>query len=651
MDSDENAIAGPGGRAVGPGGSTNMSVRTMSGLILAGSLSLSLHAQEEPTPRLSWSDFDRDGRVDLFSVDPLGADLFLRNTGEGGFEDVSVALGVAGLRDVRSAAFGDYDGDEWPDLFLVAENGRGRLLRNVEGRQFLDVTSEVGLERAARAEEARWRDFDGDGREDLVLSGPSGDAIFHNDGGLFRAVELPRRRGVQAGDPVVLPALPPLAGLVGVEGSEDGTTSSSPLRAWGSTGPAAPATAPSRTLTAGAGGGTGGAGTGSGSGTGGGTVGGAGGVGPTPGGTQPLFIDPAVPPGFSILGDVDAIAPRGYMKTTETVSVNGDAWFQPNLPAEPGPDDIPDNRLLAGHSVAIDTSGLEKLFVFGGAQTDGNTHQTSGFKFDAEAPRGMVPSVQWAPIAAMPQPARSNMAVVTVDNVIYAIGGADSMLTYGRVDAYEPIADAWTPMTAMTLPFALRGAGAGAVGRRIYVFGGANSTGMPQSALLVFDLDFPGGGWQVLVGSGITPTPRQNAATAVFGGKVYVIGGFDGLSFLDVVEVYDPELNRWERKTPRPTTFQSATITVANGKLLLFGGENPLPIGDVHQYDPIADNWTARDSMITPRSKAVAGRLCKSTYVAGGEEEGPMPMPMPMPVPVNEEYLEAQDDKAVYTKM
>jgi len=90
--------------------------------------------------------------------------------------------------------------------------------------------------------------------------------------------------------------------------------------------------------------------------------------------------------------------------------------------------------------------------------------------------------------------------------------------------------------------------------------------------------------------------------------------------------------------------------------LIVFGGENfdengtIQPIGNVSQYDPIDDHWSVRESMITPRSKSVVGRLCKSSYVITGEEEGPGPNQMPVPVPANEEYLENQEEDEKYTR-
>ena len=63
-------------------------------------------------------DYDGDGRVDLYVVrGDIGPNLLFRNRGDGSFEEVGAAAGVA-LTDVRSAGplFADLDGDGHPDL-------------------------------------------------------------------------------------------------------------------------------------------------------------------------------------------------------------------------------------------------------------------------------------------------------------------------------------------------------------------------------------------------------------------------------------------------------------------------------------------------------------------------------------------------------
>jgi len=627
-----------------------MSLCTMSGLLWAGFFSLQGPVLVEPQARFSWGDFDRDGLVDLYSIDPLGEDLLLRNVGGGRFEDVTAEFALPRLNHVRSAAFGDYDGDGWPDLFVIPRNGRGVLLRNLRGELFQDVTETAGLLDQGYSESVRWQDFDSDGRVDLVLAGPLGDALFHNVGQTLQRVELPRRPLPGLLDPTAVPVVPELFDLglprlAGVFGGGSGGERN--LRTGMRGGAVGPMGTPMQSATVLPG------------------SGGAGGSGgpqpPTGGGTTPVVLHREVPRGFSILGPLGAPAPSGYRSTGQTVQVNGDGWIAAtgSSPPDPmeGPNGIQESRLLAGYSVAIDPmSGRENLFVFGGSRTSGDTHLVSGLKYDAEAPRGNTPSDQWRAISDMPLPARSDMGVVTVDNIIYAMGGGDSNTTFDLTLTYDPTMGLWATVDAMMLPGALRGAGAGAIARKIYLFGGLNAAGGASRTLLVFDLDAATGGWQTLTGSGITPTPRRGAATAVFDGKLYVIGGLSAAGFLDVVEVFDPEQKRWERKTPCPVAFQSATISVAHGHLIVFGGENfdengtIQPIGNVSQYDPIDDHWSVRESMITPRSKSVVGRLCKSSYVISGEEEGPGPNQMPVPVPANEEYLENQEEDEKYTR-
>ncbi len=70
------------------------------------------------------ADVDNDGHVDLFVAGVRRAHLY-RNTGNGSFEEVSQAAGVAneGMWSV-GAAWLDYDLDGWLDLFVVTYPSR-----------------------------------------------------------------------------------------------------------------------------------------------------------------------------------------------------------------------------------------------------------------------------------------------------------------------------------------------------------------------------------------------------------------------------------------------------------------------------------------------------------------------------------------------
>ena len=102
-----------------------------------------------------------------------------KNLGNWKFKDVTEEVGLDKLAGGQSwfythgAAVGDFDRDGWPDL-LVTGWGRVALFRNVPdgkgGRRFEDVSSKAGLDKGIIwTTSAAWADFDGDGYPDLYF--------------------------------------------------------------------------------------------------------------------------------------------------------------------------------------------------------------------------------------------------------------------------------------------------------------------------------------------------------------------------------------------------------------------------------------------------------------------------------------------------
>ena len=114
------------------------------------------------------------------------------------------------------------------------------------------------------------------------------------------------------------------------------------------------------------------------------------------------------------------------------------------------------------------------------------------------------------------------------------------------------------------------------------------------------------------------PTARQNAATGVINGKLYVVGGYNGSSSLTTLEVYDPATNTWEAKAPMPTARNSMSGEVIGGKLYVVGGvaQNNLNILEV--YDPVTNTWASEAPMINPRSNLGTAVFDGKLYAAGG---------------------------------
>lgn len=121
------------------------------------------------------------------------------------------------------------------------------------------------------------------------------------------------------------------------------------------------------------------------------------------------------------------------------------------------------------------------------------------------------------------------------------------------------------------------------------------------------------GTWRSLVP---LPTARQELATAVLNGKVYVIGGygFNGTS-TDLVEVYNPATDTWASAHPLPAPVNHNAAAVAAGKLYSLAGTS------ANVYNPATDTWAAVAPMhfIHGRTPAV-GVIGDKIYVAGGSD-------------------------------
>jgi hypothetical protein len=120
-------------------------------------------------------DYDCDGNLDLFVANNLGG-LFDRktpnrlfhNNGDGTFTEVSEAAGLTTIWPTIGSAWGDYNGDGYPDVFLSNAMGRSQLFRNNGDGTFTDVSDEAGITGFCIGSVTFWCDYNNDGLLDLV---------------------------------------------------------------------------------------------------------------------------------------------------------------------------------------------------------------------------------------------------------------------------------------------------------------------------------------------------------------------------------------------------------------------------------------------------------------------------------------------------
>ena len=117
------------------------------------------------------ADVDGDGRLDLYFTNQTGPNELYRNLGEGRYENVTAAAGVAMADRVSVAgSFGDTDNDGDPDLFVTTVRHGNILFENDGSGKFADIGKASGTDYVGHSSGSVFFDYDRDGLLDLYVS-------------------------------------------------------------------------------------------------------------------------------------------------------------------------------------------------------------------------------------------------------------------------------------------------------------------------------------------------------------------------------------------------------------------------------------------------------------------------------------------------
>ena len=129
------------------------------------------------------------------------------------------------------------------------------------------------------------------------------------------------------------------------------------------------------------------------------------------------------------------------------------------------------------------------------------------------------------------------------------------------------------------------------------------------------------------------PTSRNHAFSGAVNGKIYIIGGRQGAGAIpvtsptDIVEEYDPATNKWGPVKERmPTPRSGGGVATYNGKIYVSGGELQTrqfaaAFKALEAYDPATDTWTILPSMPSARH-GDACRFHRQQAAPGQREDG-----------------------------
>jgi N-acetylneuraminic acid mutarotase len=225
----------------------------------------------------------------------------------------------------------------------------------------------------------------------------------------------------------------------------------------------------------------------------------------------------------------------------------------------------------------------------------------TGASADNQQPQLAATAASWALKAPLPKP-RSNFKAATVNGVVYAIGGyvfepATGLQVRARVDAYDVASNTWTQKRS--LPEALLPHGATSINGKIYVAGGWTD-GRLSKRLYVYDPMTDS--WTRKADMPFT-IDQHAGHQGMIAGKLYVYAGVtvkaDGSPGPHRFFRYDPASNTWATLNRPSYARRGGASAVIGGKLYLVGGTLPTSqngVGkayDVHIYDP-ATGWTKR---------------------------------------------------------
>jgi N-acetylneuraminic acid mutarotase len=203
------------------------------------------------------------------------------------------------------------------------------------------------------------------------------------------------------------------------------------------------------------------------------------------------------------------------------------------------------------------------------------------------------------------------------------VGGRFYLIGPTRLDIYDPRPDKWSTGQPMSHP---RVSAASAVlGGRIYVVGGAEP-GNPKRVLATGEVYDPAADqWRTLPDM---RTPRKGLGAAEMGGVLYAIGGVDGAGHaLSTVEVLNTN-GQWETFKNMRVAVSGAFVAAREGRLYVAGGKTTAgAIATLQSCTVQSGIWTTLEDMPEVRFDGCGAEWINGElYVIGGKTREP-PVP------------------------
>jgi DNA-binding CsgD family transcriptional regulator/N-acetylneuraminic acid mutarotase len=231
-----------------------------------------------------------------------------------------------------------------------------------------------------------------------------------------------------------------------------------------------------------------------------------------------------------------------------------------------------------------------------------------------------VPEPRWRNLADIPTP-RRNFATAVYENHMYAIAGESEDGIVGLAERYSLDMDSWDNVSPKPVP--VTEVAASVIGGLIYVPGGRLPSGTISNVLEVYDprQDI----WEKRAA---LPLSVSTYASIAYEGHIFIFGGWDGEKYSNRVFKYDPGQDSWDELSAMPTARGFAGATMVDGKIYVIGGHNGdkalnvieiyIPDRDIEGDNP----WLIGEPMPEERYGIGAASVAGLIQVVGGVGNG-----------------------------
>ncbi len=241
----------------------------------------------------------------------------------------------------------------------------------------------------------------------------------------------------------------------------------------------------------------------------------------------------------------------------------------------------------------------------------------------------------WTSIASLPHlPSGAGFGGVTHEGLttdgtdIYFAGGYTSNSDgtgqlFGTKQVWRYNVDSNNYTRLPDLPLELAAGQLRYLNGKIHYVGGANISRADTGIHYALDLNNLSAGWKELAP---LINPVNHPGSAVYGGKMYFIGGAhhqdNNTITQNTVEVYNESNNTWTKLADMPVARDhiSSAVAVMGDRILVLGGETSHNVLSnlVSAYSPATNTWAALTPLPEGKSAGVAGVLNGNIYYTGG---------------------------------